>query len=466
MRHPGLLSFIFLLPFVPVYAQEHVNCPDIFIIDSIVLKGNEKTKEAILLRELTFSKGDTLNGDEYTQAIETSRINLLNLSLFHTVDFDIYPHKDEGHISLYIRVQERWYTWLWPVLEIYDPNFNTWYRKRDLTRLSYGLFLQQENFRGRMEKLHLIVKLGYQQEMLLHYEKPYINSAKTLGAGTQIRFARDREIGYLTQNNKLEYYRGDDFMRQVTTVSANLRYRKRIHTTHFLQLSLNWFNISDSLLLLNPAYNANASRHTFFPALSYFVKADYRDDRAYPLSGWYADAMLTHYGLGMVDAIHFATLRTSVRWHQPAGKRWNIAFLLASKFSTSGLKPYYLSRALGYERDYVRGYEYYVVDGDHFTLAKANLKYNIVKPGTFHLRCIKSPRFNTIPYAIYLNAFADAGKQWPGQVLQGNNLSGKMLSGIGLGIDFVTYYDKVLRAEISRNAKGETGFFLHFMAAI
>jgi len=466
MRLPGLLSLIFLLPVMPMFAQSVVNNHDIFIIDSIIFQGNEKTKDAILLRELTFSSGDTLNGDEYTQAIESSRINLLKLSLFHTVDIDAFPLKDEGHISQYIRVQERWYTWLWPVLEIYDPNFNTWYRKGDFTRLSYGLFFQQENFRGRMERLHLIVKLGYQQEMLLHYEKPYINNAKTLGMGTEVRLARDREIGYQTLNDKLEYYKGDDFMRQVTTVSAHLRYRKRIHTTHFLQFSLNWLNISDSLLLLNPAYNGNASQHTFFPSLSYFVKADYRDDRAYPLAGWYADAMLTHYGLGMVDAIHFATLRTSVRWHQPIGKRWNSALLFASKLSTAGFKPYYLSQALGYDRDYVRGYEYYVVDGDHFGLVKANIKYNVIKPGTLHLRCIKSPRFNTIPYAIYLNAFADTGKQWPGHLQQNNNLSGKMLTGIGLGIDFVTYYDKVFRAEITRNGEGETGFFLHFMAAI
>lgn len=466
MRLTGFLSILFLLWVMPVSGQMVVDNQDIFIIDSIIIQGNERTKDAILLRELTFFCGDTLNGDEYTQVIESTRVNLLKLSLFHTVDIDAFPLKNECHINLFIRVQERWYTWLWPVVEMYDRNFNTWYRKGDFTRLSYGLFYQQENFRGRMERLHLIVKLGYQQEILLLYEKPYINTAKTLGVGTEMRLARDREVGYKTSNNRLEYYRSSDFMQQATAVSAHLRYRKRIHTTHFLQFSLNWINIADSLVRLNPDYHGNIAPSVFFPSLSYLIKADYRDDRAYPLRGWYADAVLTHYGLGMVNAIHFATLRTSARWYQPVGKRWNAAFLVASKFSTAGFKPYYLSQALGYDRDYVRGYEYYVVDGDHFGLGKINIKYNILKPGTLHLSCIPSPRFNAIPYAIYLNAFADAGKQWPAHHVQINQLSGRMLSGIGLGIDFVTYYDKVLRAEITRNGEGETGFFVHFMAAI
>lgn len=464
MRFPGLLFLLFILSAMQVCAQTVVNSQDIFIIDSIIFQGNKKTKDAILLRELTFSLGDTLNGDEFTRTMESTQINLMKLSLFHTVEMHAFPQ--EGHVSLYIRVQERWYTWLWPVLEIYDRNFNSWYSKGDFTRLSYGLFFQQENFRGRMEKLHLVIKLGYQQEALLIYEKPYINKSKTLGVGTQLWLARDREIGYQTVNNKLEFYRGDDFMRQVTSASVHIRYRKRIHTTHFLQFTLNWFSLSDSLLLLNPDYSGNAAPHTFFPSLSYIIKADYRNDRAYPLAGWYADAMLTHYGPGVSGGVNFATLRTSARWHQPLGGRWYTAFLLASKFSTSGSKPYYLSQALGYDRDYVRGYEYYVIDGDHFGLVKSTLKYNIVQPATLKLNWLKSARFNRIPYAIYLNAFADAGEQWPAQKSGSNNLSGRMLYGFGLGLDFVTYYDKVFRAEITRNGEGETGFFLHFMAAL
>jgi len=45
-------------------------------------------------------------------------------------------------------------------------------------------------------------------------------------------------------------------------------------------------------------------------------------------------------------------------------------------------------------------------------------------------------------------------------------LSNKFIFGGGLGIDFVTYYDAVLRLEYSVNSEKEFGFFIHFKADI
>jgi hypothetical protein len=44
-----------------------------------------------------------------------------------------------------------------------------------------------------------------------------------------------------------------------------------------------------------------------------------------------------------------------------------------------------------------------------------------------------------------------------------NNMSNSFLYGTGVGLDFVTYYDKVFRFEYSVNAKGEGGIFIHFI---
>ena len=38
--------------------------------------------------------------------------------------------------------------------------------------------------------------------------------------------------------------------------------------------------------------------------------------------------------------------------------------------------------------------------------------------------------------------------------------------GYGVGLDFVTYYDKVIRVEFSTNKLNEFGFFLHFVQPI
>jgi hypothetical protein len=47
-----------------------------------------------------------------------------------------------------------------------------------------------------------------------------------------------------------------------------------------------------------------------------------------------------------------------------------------------------------------------------------------------------------------------------------NTFENKLLLGYGVGLDFVTYYDIVIRLELSTNIEQETGFFIHFQAPI
>ena len=434
------------------------------VINNILLKGNLKTKDYIIFRELTFAVGDSLSDEELSLKLNESTENLQRLPLFHFVHLQITAR--EQSIDIIIEVTERWYTWLWPIIEISDRNFNSWLEKGDLSRISYGLFLQQENFRGRLEKLHVFIKLGYQQQVSLLYETPYLNKSKTIGAGLLLEASRERETGYITQNDKLQYYRSDEFLQKMQNATLFVRYRPQIHLSHTLLLGLTHYHFSDTLRMLNPAYSGIEKKETLLPVVGYQIKADFRDNRAYPLKGWYADALAEGFGIIPGADYNFVTLRTSARLHVPLSTRWNMALGAASKLSSGGVKPWFLNRSLGYERDYVRGYEYNVIDGDHFWAFKTNLRYAVVPERVVTLHRIKAKQFNTIPYAFYLGIFADAGQVWPGSGNESNKLPGRILSGAGLGLDFVTYYDKVLRAEFSVNREGQTGFFLHFMAAI
>jgi hypothetical protein len=47
-----------------------------------------------------------------------------------------------------------------------------------------------------------------------------------------------------------------------------------------------------------------------------------------------------------------------------------------------------------------------------------------------------------------------------------NTLVDKMMYSTGAGIDFITYYDKVLRFDYSFNGVGDRGLFIHWKAAI
>ncbi len=434
-------------------------------IQKIILIGNHKTKDYILFRELTVATGDSLSNEALDLRLTESTENLRRLPLFNFVNLSLTEIAPQT-VIVTVNVSERWYTWLWPIFEISDRNFNAWIENGDFSRVSYGLFLQQENFRGRLEKLHFRIKLGYQQQVSLLYETPYLNQSKTLGAGIELAAARERETGYITQNDKLLFYRSDEFLRKTQLVSLFLRYRPQIHVSHTLTFGISNYQFSDTLLNLNPAYTGINKHKTLFPVIGYMLKADYRDNRAYPLKGWYADALVDGFGIVPNADYNFLTIRSSARVHLPLSKRWNLALGAAIKLSTEGEKPWFLNHSLGYNRDYVRGYEYNVVDGDHFWVLKSNIRYALVPERVKTLNRIRAKQFNTIPYAFYVGLFADAGQAWPETNVRTNVLPGKILTGAGLGLDFVTYYDKVLRAEFSLNREGKAGFFIHFMAAI
>nr|MBK9650873.1 hypothetical protein [Bacteroidota bacterium] len=79
---------------------------------------------------------------------------------------------------------------------------------------------------------------------------------------------------------------------------------------------------------------------------------------------------------------------------------------------------------------------------------------------------IRTEKFNTIPIAIYINMFADAGYARSKYNNENNTLNNNILSGYGVGIDVVSYYNLVWRFEYAFTNIGKHGFFVHFSSPI
>jgi hypothetical protein len=71
-------------------------------------------------------------------------------------------------------------------------------------------------------------------------------------------------------------------------------------------------------------------------------------------------------------------------------------------------------------------------------------------------------QFNKAHYSVYLGIFSDIGYVIDKQNQAINSLSNTLLWSKGIALDYVTYYDKLLRIEFSINQLGEKGVFLHF----
>jgi len=439
-----------------------------FIIGEIRIIGNKHTKPQMLSRELLFSEGDTVLAKDWKGLRTQSAENLYNTSLFNSVRIKQIP-VGENRGDIEITVVERWYIWPVPVFEIDERNFNTWWETKDLSRASAGVFLTHNNFRGRREVLKVLLMGGYNQKLGFSYSAPYVNKKKTIGLGVQTIYTLRHEVNHKTEFDKQVYLKlkSKPIQRDLLS-SVHISYRPNYFFTALLQLRYRQYEFADSLLKANPNYSPFPDTKLQYMAAFAKLKYDRRDYKSYPLEGYYADMEIKKYGMGLFsNNLNIWNFYTTMRKYWGLGGRWYYAAGFTGKLSAGDSEQSYLfNRALGYGRDYVRTYQYYVMDGESFGLLKMNFKFALVPPRKVKLNFVKTDKFNSIPYAFYLNAFFDAGYVGAANSNSSNQMVNRYIYGTGLGLDFVTYYDAVARFEFGVNHLGETGFFLSFIAPI
>jgi outer membrane protein assembly factor BamA len=440
-----------------------------FVVNSIQIQGNTITREHIILREMEFASGDTLSLGEYCRKSRKSRQNLLNRSLFNFVAIDTLPTPHHEELKdVVIKVIERWYVWPFPIFELAERNFNSWWELRELRRTNYGFFITVNNFRGRMEVLRILARAGFNQNYYLFYEIPYLTKQQKLGLAIETGVQLSRETFFSSKGHKYLNFRNDiGYARRQAYARILFTYRPGIHNQHFFSLGYENNRFADTLIKLNPEMGFNRSSEYQMIRLGYKLKHDYRDSRPYPLHGHYFELQVEQRGLGLLknEPEHF-TLKATYDLYRRIAERWNWAFTITGKTIIGPTEPYQLQGGLGYGNEFVRGYELYFVDGRNFGLFKSNLKYALVNPKIRKIPLPITERFSKIHYAVYLNALLDLGyvhepHPWPDNFLQN-----KMLYGTGLGLDFVTYYDLVCRFEYSVNHLKQSGIFIHFVAPI
>ncbi len=435
-------------------------------VNDLLIIGNTITKQSIILRELTFQKGDTIDSVNLAKILQRSKENVYNTSLFNSVEINYY-HTNGNDINIVILLKERWYWWPIPIFEIHERNFNEWWLTKNFDRVVYGGYLVWNNFRGRNETLSLSLRDGYYHRYDLNYTIPYINKQQKVGLGFGAGYTNNHEIIYNVIDNKQAYYKNFN-IKALEEYSAEARVTKRdgIYNTHTLFLDYKFDRISDSVVSLNHDYFLNGKTSQQYFSIAYQFEQDYRDIKIYPLKGYYYTFMVQQ--LGFVEkGLNITYLKGAVRKYWKLSEPFYFECGLNGRLSSTYTnQPFFLQSSLGYGNDYVRGYEYYVVNGQSFGLARAELKWQLFSPKVFYLPFIPAEKFNSIPVALYLTAFGDAGYAKDKFYGAGNPLANDWLLGSGVGLDLVTYYNVVWRFEYSVNRMKETGFFLHFTAPL
>lgn len=436
---------------------------DLFVRDILII-GNKKTKSSIILRELTFSKNESVSNLD--SVIIRCKENLMNTGLFNFVDFN-YIKEDSNNILVYIHVTERWYIWPMPVFELADRNFNEWAQKKDISRTNYGLYLRQDNFRGRDEILQFQFVYGYSHRLGLNYTIPYLNRKQNIGLSAGFLASQNHEITYNVESDKLRFFKNENlYVRKDFTGYVRINKRKGIYNYFITGLEYRRNSTIDSVLYLNPNYFANGANYQQALTLSWGYRYDKRDYQPYALKGTYFEFDIFRSGFTMLkNEPSIMVASAGLRKYYKLSEKFNLSAMTKARLTQIAKAPFVNQKALGYGNDYLRGYDYYVLNGQNYFLIKSQLKYTLMKKRTYQTSLLKSEKFNQIPVAMYLNLFADGGYVQDKYYQQNNNLTNKFQYSYGVGYDYVTYYDLVFRFEYAFNRMRESGFFFRIGAA-
>lgn len=450
-----MLLFTFLFSLF-TQNQSFQSADSVLVIQQINIVGNQKTTKNIILRELDFMMGDSIKKQDLAKRIDLNRRKLVNTNLFITVEINT-TQLTENQIVINVKLLEQWYILGYPIFQISDRNYAEWFQRgADFKRTTFGVDLIHSNFRGRAERINLRLERGFTQRIDLGYRIPYIDKAMKTGAGFSLSYITNKTIAFRSLNDTLNYIRNlDEILRRRFSGAIYLKKRYHFYDNHTLELRYNNNSISDTIRKLNPDYFLDNRTSQKYFQMSYSFNYDFRDNVAYPLRGKRYELLINKLGILPNDDIDQLEITGGASWYKPLSQKFFYGLNLRAKISFPERQSFNNIRGLGYLADLVRGYELYVVDGSSFFLARNNLRYQLVN-SKINLKFLKIKQFNQIPIGIYPNIFADYGYvQNRFTELNQSKLANRSMFGRGIGLDFVTYYNLVVRFSYVVNDRKE-----------
>jgi outer membrane protein assembly factor BamA len=428
-----------------------------YIIRNITITGNKKTKPNIILREIAFEINGAYTLDQIVKRFNKARKQLMNTGLFGEV---IVSLKSISGYDVYVNidVSEKWYIWPKPFVKAVDRSFHEWWSSpnRSMDRINYGIKLTHTNFTGRNDKLKINLMNGYTKQLSVQYYGLFLDNELKWSTNIGFSIGKNREVNYMTMNDKLVPFKdNNEYLRSFFTWFAQVNYRPAIKTTHTFGVGYNYEDFADTIHKLNPAFSAQPHLIRYsevFYRLAYFDV----DFIPYPKKGRIAEITLKKKGLAEAVNLWQLTAKGSQTWPMKNDFFFNLSTVATIKLPFK--QPYVTNNFIGYDDQYMQGYEYYVIDG----VAGGYTKATITRPifdRLFRLP-IKSKRLSQIPLKLFAKTFVNAGyvyNETPGQ----NELTNKFLYSAGIGLDVIVFTDFIIKIEWSFNRLGENGLYLH-----
>lgn len=405
-------------------------------IDTIIIIGNEKTKDIVIVREMTLKRGM----EATPEAIEFDKGRIYSTGLFTRVDMNVFPI--EGKNTLLVDLNERWYI-------IPLPLFG--FRDNDPAKAYYGAGLLHNNFRGLNQKLFGSIIFGYNPSVALSFSDPMFDREHNLYFSSSASYSQVRNRSELAKTNPTSNFDEKHF-----DFFVSLGKRFTLYENVGVTLGYQIVKVSEN----GPGRTVSLRGIDKFISGSISYSLDSRNLRDYTTKGWLYSAYISKIGFGESD-VSFIRLGSDVRLFAPLNSSLSVASRMHGSIVSGGTIPAYARSYFGYgER--IRGYFKNVFEGENLAGASLELRWQVFAPRVVKFEAISLPQeFSIWRWGISLELFADAGTTW----FRGEPFAlNKFKSGYGGGIVFLLPYDYVVRTEYAWNDRGRGQFIFGIRA--
>ena len=426
------ILFFYILTLLCVSAESPAQDPSVdptpgripdstFIIERIIVAGNNMTKDFVILREMTLKPGGYLT----QQLLEYDQNRIYSLGLFNQVR--IRPElSSPGKVLLTVEVSERWYIFPIPIIGIKDRSWSKAY---------YGLGLLHNNFRGRNEKLYLMLIFGYDKSFSLSYRNPFL----TENGSTFL----ESRLGYYKIRNKSRISGSDSPDFDESHISASLTAGKRIGIEHTAWLSAGYEIVS--IPEYSPGRTISAGGTDRFGFLGIGYSYDTRDLYEYPSYGTYFRCGVTKSGFTTVG-LNTVRYSADIRRYSQVGSGLVVSGRGFGELSAAGTTPSYSRVYFGYN-ERIRGHFHEIIEGENLLGFSSELHLTLLEP-VYKKIDFMPAEFSILKLGIVAAVFGDAGSAW----FRGTPLMLKEFKkGYGFGLHFLLPYSMVLRTEYAFN---------------
>jgi outer membrane protein assembly factor BamA len=423
------------------------------------------------LRELPFRAGDVMPENLLIKRLQDATDHLNNTTLFNFVDVDYIP--DSLDVSecisciVTVKVEERWYYWPQVSLKLEDRNLSSWLHEQDFNRITVGWGLRVYNVLGLRHKMTVSHYFGFEKGLRLGYSNIALDRERTQMLGFSMVALFNKTVNMRSVGNKVIYVKNTDkFLDNTFEGIVNYTYRPVIRTTHAFNLGYRRTTLDESVLADNPNYwgTQEATNDTY--KFSYNFDYEHRDYIVYPTKGYYIGSQLTAL---TADRMRFfyGELNAKLQYYAELAPRWLWSSRLNAGLTVKNHHAYIYDQHVGYEEKNITGYDFYVVDGQHYAILNNDFRFLLMPKRIFTFGSSgKSGRFKKIHLTLYAKLTGDLAYVRNTYFDPTNTLANTLLWGSGIGIDLVTYYDIVLNCSYAVNRRREGAFFFGIKAPI